>query len=158
MKTTIRNLSISALLLLTVLCFLTQVRAETKTEILGITIGMSKDQAHQMLAKIGNLDKNESKNQEVWVLTEDPLFSHLIVAFNREYTQVRFVTAKARENGRRVRYSDVLDIEKATQTGVKTNNHYVLEVPAEAGRPGYRIKARGTDAEFLTYLSIEQIY
>lgn len=157
MKKNTNTLFIGTLILLTVFCFTGQVRAETETDVFGIEIGMSKEKAHEKLEKIGKLEKNESKNQEVWVVNEDPRFSYLIVAFNKEYTEVRFVTAKARENGERIRYSDVLDIKKARQAGTSGNNNYILEIPADGDKKGYKVIARGADSEYLTYFSIEQL-
>ena len=124
-------------------------------EILGISVGMSGAEALTRLQKIGRREKEERKQQEVWALNNDPRFSHLIVAFTKDYTEVRYVTAKVRD-GAQVRYQDVIDLTKARQVGARDNNKYVWEVPASAGRPGNVIIARGTDPEFLTYFSIEK--
>ncbi|MDQ3042451.1 MAG: hypothetical protein M3R11_08765 [Acidobacteriota bacterium] len=135
-----------------------KVNAEVKSDVLGLRLGMNKEAAHKILQKIGKLEKTESKQQEVWVLNADRSFSYIIIAFDREYTEVRFITAKAREKGKRVRYRDVLDLKKARQAGTNNNNNYIQEMPGRADKPGYKIIARGQDPIYLTYFSIERIY
>lgn len=127
----------------------------TQGEILGISVGMSGTEALTRLQKLGRREKEERKQQEVWALNNDPRFSHLIVAFSKGYTEVRYVTAKVRD-GVHVRYQDVIDLAKAKQVGARNNNKYVLAVPAAGGVPGYVLIARGADPEFLTYFSIEK--
>jgi hypothetical protein len=119
---------------------------------------MSREAVRRRLEKIGRLEKEERKQQEVWRLRRDPHYSHLIIGFNKDYTQVRYLTATAREDGgRRVRYSDVLDLKSARQTGSANNYRYTQEVAARGNQPGYVVSARGTDATYLTYYSIEKI-
>lgn len=130
--------------------------AKTKHEVLGISIGMSRDDARKRLEKLGKLEREERKQQEIWNLTDEPHYAYIIIGFNRENTKVRFVTAKARENGKRVRYSDVLDLKKAKQTGTTNNYKYVLEVPASGKTAGYIITARGQNPNYLTYFSIKK--
>jgi hypothetical protein len=125
-----------------------------KREILGISVGMRPADALARLEKIGRREKQDRKQQEVWALDHDPRFSHLIIAFTKDYDEVRYVTAKVRD-GARVRYQDVLDLTKAKQMGAPNNNKYVLEVPASGLRPAYLVIARGADPKFLTYLSIQ---
>lgn len=127
----------------------------TRGEILGISVGMSGAEAIARLEKLGRREKEERKQQEVWTLNDDPRFSHLIVAFSKDYGEVRYVTAKVRE-GAQVRYQDVLDLTKAKQVGARNNNKYVLEVPAAGSVPGYVLIARGADPHCLTYFSIEK--
>lgn len=144
------------LLILSLLTTTVSVAAKTASDVLGINVGMSKKDADARLKKLGKLEKDERKQQQVWILKDDPSYSHLIVAFNSDFTQVRFVTAKAKENGRKVRYSDVLDIKKAKQNGAANNYKYVQEIPASGKNPAYVIVARGANAEYLTYFSIEK--
>jgi hypothetical protein len=132
------------------------VEAKTASDVLGIRVGMSKSEASVRLQKLGKLEKDERKQQQIWALTNDPNYSYLIIAYNKEFTEVRFVTAKAKENGRKVRYSDVVDLKKAKQVGATNNYKYVQEIPASGKNPGYVITARGQDSEYLTYFSIEK--
>jgi len=145
------------LMILFAFCSVQFVVAKTASDVLGIRVGMSKKDADARLQNLGKLEKDERKQQQVWALTNDPRYSYLIVAFNKEFTEVRFITAKAKENGRKVRYSDVIDLKKAKQVGAVNNYKYVQEVPARGKNPGYVITARGQDSKHLTYFSIEKI-
>ena len=140
------------------LFFVQDSSAKTKSDILGISIGMSHVEANKLLQKIGKLEKNESKLQEVWALNKNASYSHLIIGFDKETNGVRFVTAKAHTDGKRVRYKDVLDIKKAKQTGTTNNYKYIQEVPAQGKKAAYKIIAMGQNADFLTYFSIEKYY
>ena len=103
--------------------------AQTKHDVLGLKVGMNKEDAVKRLQKIGSKERDERKQQEIWNLTDDSSYSHIIIAFNKE-NKVRFITAKGRESGKRVRYSDVIDVKKARQMGAVNNYKYVLEMPA----------------------------
>lgn len=149
-----KNFLLSALLLLIVLgC--NSPKAESKADILGIRLDMNQENAHKRLREIGKLEKEERKQQEIWALNDDPHYSHLIVAFTSENPSVRYITAKAREGGSRIRYSDVIDINKARRIGSAGNYKYIEEFPAEENRSQYSIIASGTDTDYLTYLSLK---
>jgi len=45
--------------------------AKIKSGVLGLSLGMTREEATRQLQEIGNLEKNETKLQEVWVLTND---------------------------------------------------------------------------------------
>lgn len=128
-----------------------------KPEVLGISIGMSREAVRKKLARIGRLEKEERKQQEVWSLNGDGPYESVIVGFDKGYTGVRYVTARAREGGRRVRYADVLDTSKAMQEGTVSNLKYVQRVAPSGGRPGYVLTARGTDPVYLSYFSVEKV-
>lgn len=131
--------------------------ANPKSDVLGLRVGMSNDKAVKHLQKIAKKDHDERKQQEIWLLNNDPYFSHIIIAFDKDYKNVRYVTAKARVNGKRMRYSEVLDIKKAVQLGSANNYNYVMEVPARGSKPAHKIIARGTDKDYLTYFAVEEI-
>ncbi len=130
--------------------------AQTKHDVLGLEVGMNKEDVIKRLQKIGSKERDERKQQEIWKLTDDSHYSHIIIAFNKE-NKVRFITAKAHESGKRVRYSDVIDIKKARQMGAVNNYKYLLEMPARGKKPGYKVIARGQDQNYLTYFSIEEL-
>ena len=130
---------------------------EPQPEILGVRLGMSRDEARARLESIGKLEKEERRQQEVWRLNGDASYSHLIVAYNKGYTAVRYVTAVAGEKGRRVRYSDVIERARAREEITPATRTYTLEVPAREGRPGFIVKAIGSDPETLKYYSVEMI-
>ena len=130
---------------------------EPRPEILGVRLGMSRDEARARLQGIGQLEKEERRQQEVWRLNGDASYSHLIVAYDKGYTAVRYVTAVANEQGRRVRYSDVIDRDRAREDVTPASRAYTQEVPARDGRPGFIVKAIGSDPESLKYYSVEKV-
>ncbi len=132
-------------------------QTQSNSDILGIRIGMSKEDTIKRLNEIGKLDREERKQQEIWALNNDPHYSHLIVAFDKEKQVVRYITAKARENGSRVRYSDVLDIGKAQLTSSTNNYKYTQEVQGNESTPGYTRIASGTDSNYLNYFSLKEL-
>jgi hypothetical protein len=79
-----------------------------------------------------------------------------MVAFNKEYTAVRYVTAVANEQGRRVRYAEVVNLSSAREESTPASHAYTQEVPASADRPGFVAKAIGTDPTYLKYYSVER--
>lgn len=126
-------------------------------DVLGISVGMRADAARERLRKIGRLEKEERRQQEVWAVADDRRFAHLIVGYDKDSNRVRYVTAKAREGDRRVRYGDVIDLKTATKTASTNNYKYAQKVAAHGDRPGYVVIARGNDPTYLTYLSLESL-
>ena len=124
-------------------------------EILGVRLGMTREEAHARLQTIAKLEKEERKQQEVWRLTGDPGYTHLMVAYNKEYTSVRYVTAVANEQGRRVAYADVINLDGARTESTPASRTYTQETPARDGRPGFVTKAIGSDPTYLKYYSVE---
>ncbi|HEX8354042.1 MAG TPA: hypothetical protein VF611_14135 [Pyrinomonadaceae bacterium] len=149
-------------IVVTICCLLLLVAAcatavAPKPEIVGVRLGMSREEAHARLQGIGKLEKVERRQQEVWQLTGDPNYSHLMVAYNKEYTSVRYVTAVASEQGRRLRYADVIDPARARLESTQASRSYTLETPARDGRPGFITKAIGDDPTHLKYYSVELV-
>lgn len=132
-------------------------KTQPSSDILGIRIGMSKEDAIKRLQEIGKLDREERRQQEIWTLNEDPHYSHLILAFDKEKQDVRYITAKARENGTRLRYSDVMDTNKAKLISSPNNYKYIQEVPANESTAGYSKIASGTNVDHLTYFSHKEL-
>ncbi len=132
-------------------------KTQSASDILGIRIGMSSEDTIKRLNEIGKLEREERRQQEIWALNNDPHYSHLIVAFDKEKQVVRYITAKARENGSRLRYSDVMDIGKAQQTGSTNNYKFTQEVQGNESTPGYTRIASGTDSNYLNYFSLKEL-
>lgn len=129
------------------------------TEILGISLNMSQEEAQRRLREIGTFERQERKQQEIWKV-RDRSFSHLIIAFNEE-GQMRFITAVAREDeeAKRVEYGEFADLQKARQAGdVSVHNYnYQWDFPAERGKPPVQVSARGRDPKFLSTYSIRRL-
>lgn len=145
--------TICCLLLLAAAC---SKSAAPKPEILGVRLGMSREEAHARLRTLGQLEKEERRQQEVWRLTGDSGYTHLMVAYNKEYTSVRYVTAVANEQGRRIRYEDVINPGGARLESTQASRSYTQDVPARADQPAFVIKAIGTDPTYLKYYSVER--
>lgn len=132
---------------------------EPAREILGVRIGMTKADAQVQLQKIGRLQKEERKRQEVWEI-RDPRFSHLIIQFEKGTQLVHFVTAVARADAQaeKMRYSDVGELKKARQRGeaAKKNYRYEWGLEATGKDPKVQIVAWGRDPQYLQYYSIER--
>jgi REP element-mobilizing transposase RayT len=127
---------------------------EPSPEILGIKLGLSREEALPQLQKIATLEKQERKQQEVWSLNGDQPYSHLIISYDKELKSMRFINAVAKE--KRVRYKDVIDINTAKSTTSGSNYTYELEVPEKNNQLAYVIKAIGVDPEYLQYHAIEK--
>jgi hypothetical protein len=127
-----------------------------KPEILGVSLGMSRDEAHARLQKLGRLEREERRQQEVWRLEGDPSYTHLMVAYDKEGASVRYVTAVANEQGRRVAYAEVVNVGGARLDSAQASRTYTQELPERFGRPGFVAKAIGTDPTYLKYYSVER--
>jgi hypothetical protein len=125
-------------------------------EILRISLGMTRADVHARLQKIGHLEKEERKRQEVWGLKQNAYFSHLLIGFDSDF-KVRYLTAVARPNGRRMRYSDLADLKLAKQKRLLQNFQYEWQVPARGNLPAYVVMARGTDPRYLTTYSLKSV-
>lgn len=149
-----RVVTVCCLLLLATACAGT---VEPKPEILGVRLGMTREEAHARLQAIAKLEKEERKQQEVWRLEGDPSYTHLIVAYNKGYTAVRYVTAVANEQGRRVPYADVINLHLARTESTPASRSYTQETPARDGQPGFFTRAIGSDPTHLKYYSVERV-
>ncbi len=141
------------LLLLALAPFHAEAR-EPQPEILGVRLGMEKKEARERLGQLGKLEREERKRQEVWQLT-DARYSHLLLGFDPE-GRVRYVTAIARPQGKRVPYTEVGDPKTATRTGAPGHRKYVWEVAEKSGGQGFLVMARGTDPRFLSTWSVKR--
>jgi hypothetical protein len=123
-------------------------------EILSISLGMTRADVHARLQKIGHLEKEERKRQEVWGLKQNAYFSHLLIGFDSDF-KVRYLTAVARPNGRRMRYSELADLKLAKERRLLRNFQYEWQVPARGNLPAYIVMARGTHPQYLTTYSLK---
>lgn len=124
-------------------------------EVVGIRLNMSQKEAHARLKGKGNLEKEERKRQEVWALN-DRRVSHLIVGFDPDY-RVRYLTAIARKDGPRIRYSEVGDLKTAEQTSIQSNYKFTWKVAARRGHPACIVVAHGRDPLHLDSYSVKRL-
>jgi len=124
-------------------------------QILGIRLGMSKEDARGRLRKLGSLEKEARKRQEVWALT-DPRISHLIIGFDPEL-HVRYVTAIARVGSAHINYSELAEVKAAQQAINQGNFKFTWEVRAKKGRPAYVVIAHGRNPQYLETYSVKKV-
>jgi|ERR1700754_1325347 len=142
------------LCLLCFLClFVATVEAKGRPEILGVSLGMTREATQQRLKTIGRLEKEERKRQEVWAVN-DPRISHILVGYDTDY-RVRYITAIARAGGPRIRYQEVVDVKHAQRVNYQGNYKFTLE--ARRGQVAYVTIAHGRDPQYLDSYSVKKV-
>lgn len=126
-----------------------------RAEVVGLRLGMSKQAVHGRLEKIGKFVREERGRQEIWTLEREPRFASVLVGYDGEY-KVRYVTAIARDGGRRVRYTDVAALKSAQAENIVGHYRYTWEVKPSKKSPGYFVIVLGTDPQYLTSFSIKK--
>jgi len=124
-------------------------------EIMGISLGMSRDDARTHLKSIGSLERETRKRQEVWTIKDDRI-SHLLVGYDPE-SRVRYVTAIARTGGPRIRYDDVADVKTAQLAQNQGNYRLTWQIAARSGNSAYLLIAHGHDQQYLESYSVKKI-
>ena len=123
--------------------------------VLGIRIGMSRDDVHHRLQKLGTLEREVRGRQEVWKLTREPRFASVMVGFDTNF-QVRYVTAISRD-GQRTPYRDIGPIKDAfAERAAGVYTRYTWEIKPDKKHPGYFLIAEGRDPEYLQSFSIKR--
>jgi hypothetical protein len=148
----------SALLALAILLFLASPSSGRglHDNVLGLKLGMSQKAVHRRLEKIATLEREERGRQEVWRLARDPDFASLLVGFDPDF-KVRYVTAIAREGGRRMSYSELAPIKDARAENANgAYTRYTWEMKPDKKNAGYFLIAEGRDPEFLRSFSIKR--
>jgi hypothetical protein len=128
-------------------------------QILGLRLGMNREQAHTRLKEIGQFVRNESQKQEVWTV-RDPNYSHLLIGLAKD-DKLRYVTAVAREDkeAKPVPYQSIGDLKEARVAGdpkIQVYN-YQWHLPAEKGEPETLIIAIGRDPDKLSTYSLKRL-
>jgi hypothetical protein len=120
-------------------------------ELLGVRLGMMEKDARRILEQQGK-PVSESEIEELkqsWLL-RDPRYDRLTIRYDAK-RRVQWVTAFAREHGRRVRYEDVGDVEDAHRSGTYV---YTWTLAGIGKTKPTALTARGLSAEHLASLSI----
>ncbi len=132
---------------------------DLKRDILGVHLGMTREEARKRLEEIGTFEREERKQQEIWRV-RDASFSHVIIGLSKE-GKLRYVTAIARNDAdaKRLPYSSIGDVSWARQAGDPAINNYRFEwtLPAATDQPGTLVVAVGRDPEFLSTYSLKRI-
>jgi hypothetical protein len=124
-------------------------------QIMGISLGMSRDDARTHLKSIGSLQRETRKRQEVWTIRDDRI-SHVLVGYDPEF-RVRYVTAIARSDGPRIRYDDVADLESAQREQNQGNYKLTWQIAARSGQSAYVLIAHGHDPRYLESYSVKKV-
>jgi hypothetical protein len=127
--------------------------ATPRSEIMGISLGMSRSDARARLQAMGTLERETRKRQEVWAI-KDERVSHVLVGYDPEM-RVRYVTAIARTGGPRIRYDEVADLKSAERLQNQGNYKLTWQVAARSG--SYLVIAHGHDPQFLDSYSIKKV-
>lgn len=133
----------------------TAVAATPKSEIMGISLGMSRADARTRLQSIGTLERETRKRQEVWSI-KDARISHVLVGYDPDM-RVRYVTALVRTDGPRIRYDEVADLKKAERAQNQGNYKLTWQVAARSGHGAYLLIAHGHDPQYLESYSIKKV-
>ncbi|TMQ54180.1 MAG: hypothetical protein E6K72_07955 [Candidatus Eisenbacteria bacterium] len=116
----------------------------------GITLGLSVNQAHARLARIGvRATETEAREreagpgveQEMWTL-RDPRYAYLQVLVGPD-GRVRMVEAWVRKGGPGLLFRDIADVREARRLGFWI---YRWSAPGRGGKPGWEVIARGSDS------------
>jgi hypothetical protein len=124
-------------------------------QIMGISLGMSRDDARTHLKSIGSLQRETRKRQEVWTIRDDRI-SHVLVGYDPEF-RVRYVTAIARTDGPRIRYDDVADLKSAQREQNQGNYKLTWQIAARSGHSAYVLIAHGHDSQYLESYSVKKM-
>lgn len=125
---------------------------EPPEDLLGVSLGMAKEEVQKRLGKLGELDMNKEGPggaKQFWKL-RDRRYAWLAVRFDADM-RVEWVSAFARQDkGRRpVRYRDIGNVRQAQLLGKYI---YMWVVRKGAGEEDYAVTARGNDPEILSAL------
>ena len=122
------------------------------SDILGIRLGMAEADVRKKLLKIGKPESDLASPKQSWKL-KNKNFGYMAVRYNDSW-KVKWVSVFVAENGKKLKYSDVGPVDKATLTG---RYIYTWEIPGGDDFPGVLVTARGSAPETLSGLSISPL-
>jgi hypothetical protein len=122
---------------------------QAPADVLGLTPGMNDAEVQRRLEKIGEVVRGKDRAKQTWKL-HDPRYGYLVLRYDQDW-RIHWVTAFAREGGKRVRYRDVGNLSLATHSG---EHFYTWTLPAHSGAGTWTVVARGGDPRYLESISI----
>ncbi len=135
----------------------TQETTGLPADIRGIKINMTKDDAHKRLDEIATSMHQAKKRQEVWLLKDDPNFSHIMLGYDRE-NRVRFVTTtlekKWLKQKKRLTFAEIGDLSKAKKESIGDTHKYYWNVAENGNYPEYQVYTYGDDEEHVLHYSL----
>lgn len=142
-------------LLITIQCASKSASApDLPDNILGIKLGMNKEDAEKHLKEIGKFSRDEAKRQQIWSLNNDPHFGYLALGYDKE-NQVRYVAAFAKpKGGKLMRFDEVGGLKLAKEEIVGEFHRYTWEVPAQKENSSYSVIAQGNNLDYLSMFTL----
>jgi len=138
-------------LILVIVGLLAAQEAQAKSpprDILGLRLGMREAAVHARLTRLGVETGYQAakleKNKELWAVRH-PKIASVAMKFDDE-GRLQWITAFSRKEGKRLRYGDIADLDRAQRLGYYI---YVWRVPAHGDKPGYAVMARGSDPNYV---------
>lgn len=126
-------------------------------DVLGVSVGMTKEDAEKRLKDIANFDRAERKSQQIWILKDNPNFSHLAVGYDKQ-DKIRYASAIASDpkNKKLLRFTEIGDIKQAKPELVPPHHRYIWETSSENPQNAQIILAYGDNPDFLSFFSISR--
>lgn len=153
------QLTFSVLLILSIIASACSANKTTglPKDLLGLSIGMSKEQAQRRLEEIATFESEARKVGQLWRLKNDPHFSSVAVDYDKE-NRIRFVTAFVEKTAKeKIRFTDVGDLTKARAEIIEPHYRYIWEVPGTDDKPAYFVNVYGDNPEFVTTYSLAKM-
>lgn len=130
--------------------------ANLPKDILGVSVGMSKDDAERRLREIAKFMREDGGREQVWSLNNNPNFDYLAVGYDKEKL-VRYVTAIVKpKDAQPFFFKDVGDLTKAKKEVTGPNYRYSWEIAANGKQPAYTVIAQGANADSLSLYSLKK--
>jgi hypothetical protein len=127
------------------------------TDIRGIRLEMTKEDAHKRLNEIAGAKQDAAKGQEVWKLKADPNFDNIMLGYDKE-GRVKYITTTvdkdSAKNKKRVRFAEIGDLAQAKKESVGHINKYMWDVEASNNMPEHQVYTYGEDEEYLLHFSL----
>ena len=128
-------------------------------DILGVSLGMKKEDAEKRLREIADFLNDGEKRQQIWQLKDTSRFKQIAVGYDKE-DQIRFVTAFAdpKTAKEKIRFSEVGDLSKAKAEILPPHYRYTWQVGVnENGRAEKFMTVYGDNPDFATMYSIGKV-
>lgn len=125
-------------------------KLEERHDILGVRLDMPRDTVRETLGRVGKLQREERKRQEVWSVTDDR-FDGVIVGYDDNWN-VRFVTGVVRPGAAPIAFGQVVDTTAAEHRGAGESHTYTWR---RENPPHYLIAIGTGDA--VQYISLKKV-
>ena len=145
----VRRLWLYAIIVLLTLAPASALAGKIPTDLLGIRVGMEDRDARRRLEKMGTPVTSAEAPKQTWNL-RDKRYSSVTIRYDANW-RVLWMTAFAREGGKRVRYGDIGDLNRAHRGGSYV---YTWTLPVSKDGEPSAITARGPDPNYLSSISI----